>query len=304
MTVHPAEATTRDALPSSPEGRDTAPQGDDEPPADGLQGSDERAGDREDDWLARFHAFCAALERRPAGEDEERAGAGASDEPPRGQRADRGQRRGRAPAALPGSSAARSRTEQPPAPSGEHRGALPPARIAAIWNEVCARPDVGLAPVLGLTRQRTQKIAKRCQEIARMLGDDARVHDEDWWRAAFERVARSSFLCGANDANWTATFDWLMEGDRLLRLLEGQYDRNGRRWTDAARAGGTGTAADPLGGGAATYGGSSKYRGQVLPRPKYTVRRYSYDEAARRKLQKLYYERDGEQRPDAPDAAV
>lgn len=45
-----------------------------------------------------------------------------------------------------------------------------------------------------------------------------------WWRAYFERVARSDFMAGANSRNWRADMDWLLVGNNMAKVLEGKYD--------------------------------------------------------------------------------
>lgn len=41
---------------------------------------------------------------------------------------------------------------------------------------------------------------------------------------AFIKVVQSDFLNGENQSNWKATFDWIMNIDNLLKILEGNYD--------------------------------------------------------------------------------
>lgn len=49
-------------------------------------------------------------------------------------------------------------------------------------------------------------------------------------RSVFENAESSSFLKGKNDRNWSATFDWLMNEDNLVKVLEGNYaDKPNRR---------------------------------------------------------------------------
>ena len=53
------------------------------------------------------------------------------------------------------------------------------------------------------------------------------------FKTVFENAEASSFLKGANDRNWTATFDWLIKDQNMAKVLEGNYvdkpGRNGRK---------------------------------------------------------------------------
>ena len=64
----------------------------------------------------------------------------------------------------------------------------------------------------------------------------------DDFKAVFENAEASSFLKGANDRNWTATFDWLIKDQNMAKVLEGNYADNGRKeiipdWMQASRLG-------------------------------------------------------------------
>ena len=51
----------------------------------------------------------------------------------------------------------------------------------------------------------------------------------DDFTTVFENAEASSFLKGANDRNWTATFDWLIKDQNMAKVLEGNYvDKPGR----------------------------------------------------------------------------
>ena len=43
------------------------------------------------------------------------------------------------------------------------------------------------------------------------------------FKAVFLNAEASSFLKGANDRNWTATFDWLIKDQNMAKVLEGNY---------------------------------------------------------------------------------
>lgn len=44
------------------------------------------------------------------------------------------------------------------------------------------------------------------------------------FRALFEKAEASDFLKGANDRNWTATFDWLISDANMAKVIDGNYD--------------------------------------------------------------------------------
>lgn len=58
---------------------------------------------------------------------------------------------------------------------------------------------------------------------------NARLKDypPDVLETAFKKAEASSFLTGNNDRRWTADFDWLMNENNLIKVLEGKYDNKG-----------------------------------------------------------------------------
>lgn len=52
----------------------------------------------------------------------------------------------------------------------------------------------------------------------------------DEWQAIITRLNNSDFCNGINDRGWKATFDWLMQDETHLKIMEGKYDnRNGKK---------------------------------------------------------------------------
>lgn len=51
----------------------------------------------------------------------------------------------------------------------------------------------------------------------------------DDFKTLFEKAEASSFLKGANDRNWTATFDWLIKDSNMAKVLDGNYDNRSAR---------------------------------------------------------------------------
>jgi len=94
-----------------------------------------------------------------------------------------------------------------PTPNGQHTATL----ILETWN----RHSPPLSPALGLTGRRLAHARARWQEHP----------DPGWWSTVLDRLVTCPFLLGANERGWHATFDWLLQPDSALRVLEGKYDR-------------------------------------------------------------------------------
>ena len=61
---------------------------------------------------------------------------------------------------------------------------------------------------------------KRKQAIRARLNSGYTVDD---FLRVFELAEKSAFLRGANDRNWTASFDWLINDQNMTKVLEGKY---------------------------------------------------------------------------------
>lgn len=51
-----------------------------------------------------------------------------------------------------------------------------------------------------------------------------RTYSLDDFRLLFEKAEASDFMKGKNDRGWSATFDWMMNENNMLKVLEGNYD--------------------------------------------------------------------------------
>ncbi len=51
-----------------------------------------------------------------------------------------------------------------------------------------------------------------------------KTHTVDDFRLMFEKAEASNFLKGANDRNWSATFDWMIKDSNMAKILDGNYD--------------------------------------------------------------------------------
>ena len=82
-------------------------------------------------------------------------------------------------------------------------------KIVSAYNDIC----VSLPKIRSLTDKRKQAIKARLKEFAI---DDITT--------AFEKAQKSDFLSGRS-GRWTgANFDWLMNGNNIVKVLEGTYD--------------------------------------------------------------------------------
>jgi len=97
---------------------------------------------------------------------------------------------------------------------------VPYAEIARTWNEVAGK--AGLPTVMrpgGLSELRKRHLKRRWTEAT----------FREQYRAIFERVAATPFLCGDNDRHWPATFDWIVKNaENYVKVLEGAYDRGSK----------------------------------------------------------------------------
>lgn len=75
------------------------------------------------------------------------------------------------------------------------------------------------------------KMFPRCLVISdkRRRSLEVRLRDPFFrqnWKAAIERVKHSQFCQGENQRGWRATFDWFIQPDTCLKIMEGKYDTN------------------------------------------------------------------------------
>ncbi|MBR5874518.1 MAG: phage replisome organizer N-terminal domain-containing protein [Oscillospiraceae bacterium] len=80
--------------------------------------------------------------------------------------------------------------------------------IADMYNSICK----SFPSLRSLSDARKKAIAARLK-----------TYTVDDIRAVFENAEASSFLKGGNNRNWTATFDWLMNGTNMAKVLDGNY---------------------------------------------------------------------------------
>ena len=83
---------------------------------------------------------------------------------------------------------------------------------------------------------------KRRQAIQARIKSGYKVDD---FKAVFSAAEKSKFLRGANNRNWTASFDWLIKDANMAKVLDGNYDD----WTDGGGDNGRGQGTIIAGGG-------------------------------------------------------
>jgi len=84
--------------------------------------------------------------------------------------------------------------------------------VKNIFNQVCTK----LPAIKKLTKQRKSAINARAKE-----------YSLDEIGSAFKIASNSSFLNGKNDRNWLADFDWIMNPNNFIKIIEGKYNSNG-----------------------------------------------------------------------------
>jgi hypothetical protein len=94
----------------------------------------------------------------------------------------------------------------------EERGAAAPSpsALVALWNELTSPP---IPKCESLTPKRVTHARARLKERAL-----------EAWAAIIRRIEASSFCRGGNDRGWRATFDWLLQPDTSVKVLEGKFD--------------------------------------------------------------------------------
>lgn len=84
--------------------------------------------------------------------------------------------------------------------------------IKNIYNEIC---------ISFPTLRSLSKSISRKREIKNRIAAGYTYQD---FEELFKKAEASSFLKGDNNRNWSATFDWLIKEQNMLKVLEGNYD--------------------------------------------------------------------------------
>jgi hypothetical protein len=88
-------------------------------------------------------------------------------------------------------------------------------KVCGLWNEILA--PIGFPAVRKPTSVRIKHFDAR-------LNDEPERQEISWWHDLFLEVSRSEWLLGEaqKHANWL-TFDWFMNENNLVKVLEGKY---------------------------------------------------------------------------------
>lgn len=104
--------------------------------------------------------------------------------------------------------------------------AIPYEKIRALYNEIC--PVAGMPKAVGMSDARRKAMKARF---------NAGYQLEDF-ETLFTMAASSPFLCGANDRNWRANFDWLIADRNMPKVLSGNYaapKNQPKQWPNATQ---------------------------------------------------------------------
>lgn len=163
-----------------------------------------------------------------------------------------------------------------PAPEKERVSSQTKADVAAafsMWNEMAERNGLPKAQRLNAARER--KLTARLRDAGGLEG----------WAAALEKTAESDF-CSGRKTDFKAGLDFLLQESSFTKLMEGNYDNNGRQ--NGPRA-----AAGP---------GNNASAGQGRPRSTYDAGMEGFSRAADKHARNRAGNGDmgGAESPDAP----
>lgn len=96
----------------------------------------------------------------------------------------------------------------------ERMSSVPYKEITQLYNDTCSR----LPKIIKIDGTRKKAVSARWKSSP----------DIETFRRLFKTANDSDFLCGANERNWTADFDWLMKPQNMLKVLEGKYTQEKR----------------------------------------------------------------------------
>lgn len=99
----------------------------------------------------------------------------------------------------------------------------PPKRISTLpiltelvsyWNSFPQLPKVK-----AVSKDRKRRFKERFKEQG----------DKEKWVEVIKKISESDFCLANNDRGWVATFDWLLQPDTWVKVLEGKYDNRGHK---------------------------------------------------------------------------
>ena len=90
--------------------------------------------------------------------------------------------------------------------------------IKDIFNETC----VSFPKIKTLSESRKKAIKARLN-----------TYTVDDFKIIFEKAENSDFLKGKNNRNWIATFDWLIKDANFAKVLDGNYDKKSKVYSNS-----------------------------------------------------------------------
>ena len=91
---------------------------------------------------------------------------------------------------------------------------IPYEQIKDLYHSIC----VSLPKIIKLNDNRKKVIKQRWNEYG----------DIQIFETLFTKTEESSFLIGNNSNNWQANFDWILNGNHMVKILEGNYDNRAK----------------------------------------------------------------------------
>lgn len=94
----------------------------------------------------------------------------------------------------------------------DKREETPYQAVVELYHEIC----VSFPRIKSLSDARRKAIKARLN-----------TYTLEQFREMFDKAEASDFLKGRNNRNWSATFDWMMNGNNFAKIIDGNYDNKG-----------------------------------------------------------------------------
>lgn len=94
----------------------------------------------------------------------------------------------------------------------KNREETPYQAVVELYHEIC----VSFPRIKSLSDARRKAIKARLN-----------TYTLEQFREMFGKAEASDFLKGQNNRNWSATFDWMMNGNNFAKIIDGNYDNKG-----------------------------------------------------------------------------
>jgi len=103
----------------------------------------------------------------------------------------------------------------------EHNNTLNNTSNIEIYTQIQDLYNNILSKSLTSCEKLTEKRKKHINSLLKEFKNIEKIED------IFKKVAETPFLLGQNDKGWKADFEWLINHNNLLKVLEGRYDTTG-----------------------------------------------------------------------------